>query len=97
MPEYHAHDVGRTERKPTENLAAPALSSLQVLLWMGWTSAVIGHAYVDLAPTRAAAASIDLVGLVLHTALTGLIGLVCLTLIEQRLAPWRWYDDHEEP
>ena len=67
--------------------------SLQVILWGVWTGAVLGRAYLYVRPALHAREPVDLVGLVIHCTLAGLIGMLVLTLMEQRLEPWRFIDE----
>jgi len=61
---------------------------LQILLWVIWTSVMIGTA----AASWAAAPS-DLLGLVLHGLIAGLLGMIVMTKVEMRLQPWRFQAD----
>ena len=70
-----------------------AFGSLQFMLWAVWTTAVLGRAYLYVRPALHAQERVDLVGLVIHCMLVGLIGMLVLTLIEQRLEPWRFIDE----
>ena len=65
---------------------------LRTVLWSVWTLFVIGFAIVhwqfDLAANRTDA----VVGLVIHTILAGLLGLIVMTVVEMRLNPERFTD-----
>lgn len=86
-------------REPARSRAAPAarFGSLQLTLWSLWTVAVLGRAYLYVRPALDTGAPVDLLGLVLHSVLVGLVGLVAITLIELRLEPWRFPDDEPPP
>lgn len=66
--------------------------SLQITLWTVWTIAVIVTAYVSWHHDIAAHLPIDFIGLVIHSFLTGTLGLIVMTLIEMRLEPRRFMD-----
>ena len=67
--------------------------SLQLVLWMLWTLAVVAVGYFNWHADVVAQRPINILGLVIHCALTGAIGLVILTVIEMRAEPWRFYDE----
>ena len=66
--------------------------SLQVILWTLWTLAVIGTAYHSWRADMVAHRPTELLGLVIHCTVVGIIGLIVLTLIERQLEPWRFLD-----
>lgn len=61
---------------------------LQILLWVIWTSVMIGTATASWA-----AAQSDLLGLVLHCLIAGLLGMIVMTKVEMCLQPWRFQAD----
>lgn len=65
---------------------------LQAILWTLWTIAVAAtalfHWYADVAAGR----PLNLLGLVVYSALTGSIGLVVMTMVEIWLEPLRFID-----
>ena len=67
--------------------------TLQVVLWTIWTIAVAVTAYLNWRADVIAQRPINSLGLVIHSVLTGLIGLVVLTVIEIRVEPWRFMDE----
>ena len=67
--------------------------SLQFMLWIVWTTAVLGRAYLYVRPALHAQEPVDLAGLVIHCVLAGLIGMLVLTMIELHLEPWRFMDE----
>ncbi len=70
-----------------------AFGSLQFILWVAWTAAVLSRAYLYVRPALHAQELVDLAGLVIHCALAGVIGMLVLTMIELRLEPWRFIDE----
>jgi hypothetical protein len=62
------------------------------LLWAFWALSVIGAAVWVWSDAAAAGRPLDLIFLVVRCTLVGLAGLLALTLIEMRLAPWRFLD-----
>lgn len=65
---------------------------LQVLLWAMVSSAVAARAYVQWHADTLAHRQLDLLALCIHCVTVGLVGLVVITWIEIRLAPWRFID-----
>ena len=70
--------------------AARADISLQVVLWALWTLAVAAVGYINWHADVVAQRPINVLGLVIHCVLMGVIGLVVMTLIEMRLEPERF-------
>jgi|SoiMetStandDraft_2_1073263.scaffolds.fasta_scaffold2108890_1 hypothetical protein len=66
--------------------------SLHIILWSLWTLAVVGtaiwHWYSDIAAQQ----PVNMLGLVIYSALTGLIGMLAITLVELWLEPLRFLD-----
>ena len=90
----HAPTYTTNERcTACEHGARAQLGSLQALLWTAWTILVVAiagwHWYADVARGH----QLDLLGIVIHSALAGIIGLIGITLVEMRLEPWRFWDD----
>jgi hypothetical protein len=67
--------------------------SLTLVLWGFWTLAVLATGYRDWHAAVAAQQPVNMLGLVIHCVLAGVIGLVVLTWIELRLEPWRFSDE----
>jgi len=65
---------------------------LRATLWTIWTVAVVAtalfHGYADIAAGR----PLNLLGLVIYSALTGSLGLVVMTMLEIWLNPHRFID-----
>jgi hypothetical protein len=66
--------------------------SLQIILWTVWTLTVMATGYVSWHADIAAQRPINLLGLVIHCGVVGVIGLVVLTVVEMRLEPWRFLE-----
>jgi hypothetical protein len=64
--------------------------TLQAVLWTLWTIAVAVTAYLSWHADVIAQRPINLLGLAIHSVVTGLIGLVVLTVVEMRVEPWRF-------
>lgn len=62
------------------------------LLWALWALSVIGAAASVWWDAASAGQPLDIIFLVVRCTLVGLAGLLVLTLIEIRLAPWRFLD-----
>ncbi len=67
--------------------------SMQVVLWALWTLAVATVGYLSWHADVAAQRPINMLGLVIHCVLAGLIGLVIMTKVEMHLEPWRFFDE----
>ena len=66
--------------------------SLQIVLWSLWTLAVAAAAFWHWRSDIVAQQPVNMLGLVIYSALTGLVGLLVLTLIERWLEPLRFLD-----
>ena len=66
--------------------------SLQAILWTLWTVAVAVTAYLNWQADVVAQRPIDVVGLAIHMALTGVVGVLVITMIEIWLEPLRFLD-----
>jgi hypothetical protein len=66
--------------------------SLQIILWILWTVAVVATGYISWHADIVARRPINLLGLVIHCGVVGVIGLVVLTVVEMRLEPWRFLE-----
>jgi len=70
-----------------------ASASLQVVLWTIWSLVVIVVGYISWHADIVAHRPTNVLGLVIHCVLAGLIGLVVMTKIEMYAEPWRFMDD----
>lgn len=66
--------------------------SLQLVLWLTWTLAVAGTALFNWYTDVATKQPVDLLGLVIYTALAGTLGLIVMTIVELWLEPQRFLD-----
>jgi hypothetical protein len=66
--------------------------SLQIVLWSLWTLAVVGTAFWHWRSDIAAQQPVDMLGLVIYSVLTGLVGMLVVTMIERWLEPLRFID-----
>jgi hypothetical protein len=66
--------------------------SLHIILWSLWTLAVIGTAFWHWRSDIVAQQPVNMLGLVIYSVLTGLVGLLVLTLVELWLEPLRFLD-----
>ena len=66
--------------------------SLQAVLWTLWTIAVTGTAVWSWYTARMAQQPLHPIGLAIHCLTVGAVGLVVITVIEQRLQPWRFLE-----
>src|SRR5215207_506774 len=67
-------------------------SSLTIILWSLWTLAVAGTAFWHWRSDIVAQQPVNMLGLVIYSALIGLVGMLVLTLIELWLEPLRFID-----
>ena len=77
-----AQQVRRARRDP----------SLHIILWSLWTLAVVGTAFWHWRSDIVAQQPVNMLGLVIYSALTGLVGMLVLTLVELWLEPLRFLD-----
>jgi hypothetical protein len=85
--------LNRQVHEDTEAMALKRGSlSLQIALWTLWTLCVTVVGYSNWHADIAAQRPINMLGLVIHCVLAGLIGLIVLTKIEMWLEPWRFMD-----
>lgn len=70
--------------------ASGASRGLQLALWSIWTLAVVLVACWSWRADIVAQRPLNLVGLVVHCMVVGIVGLVALTLVEMRMEPWRF-------
>ena len=66
--------------------------SLTIILWSLWTLAVVGTAFWYWYSDIVAQQPVNMLGLAIYSGLTGLVGMLVLTLIEQWLEPLRFLD-----
>jgi hypothetical protein len=85
------HEKQRLRYRMTDT-GADGDRGLQAVLWTTWTLAVVAMAYRSWHADLVAQRSFDLSGLVVHGTLTGLVGLLVMTMIEIQLEPWRFLD-----
>lgn len=58
---------------------------LPVLIWLMWALLVLGTGYASWSADRAAGRPANLVGVIVHSVLAGVLGLLVLTWLEIRL------------
>ena len=80
---------------PRAAAASQASLGLQVTLWIFWSLVVVGVGYASWHADFVAHRAINTLGLVIHCLVTGVIGLVVVTMIELHLEPWRFVDTKE--
>jgi hypothetical protein len=66
--------------------------TLRITLWVLWTLMVATVAYMSWHADLVANQPSNPLGLVIHCAVAGVIGLVVMSWIEIRLEPWRFID-----
>ena len=66
--------------------------SLTIILWSLWTLAVAATAFWHWRSDIAAQQPVNMLGLVIYSVLTGLVGMLVITLIELWLEPLRFLD-----
>jgi hypothetical protein len=85
-----AHDPHNSLVDP--HAEASAAAPFPLGLWVLWTLSVIASAVWVAWPALRGLAPLDTLRLVITSALVGLFGLLLLTVVEIRLAPWRFLD-----
>lgn len=78
------------DRSPAPHDVGPA--ALPLGLWLLWALPVAATAAWVAWPALRGEAPLDLARLVTTSALVGLAGLLALTVLELRLAPWHFLD-----
>ena len=81
----------RNEHYATNGIPKGSIS-LQIVLWLVWTMAISLTAATQWHHDRALHQALDVLGLTIHCALAGTIGLIVLTQVEMWLEPWRFFD-----
>ncbi len=86
------HDISETraQEQSRETRAKDGDKSFQVALWSVWTLIVVGFALFEWQAQLASERGVSVVGLIIHTLLVGLVGLVIITWAELRLDPRRF-------
>lgn len=84
LPEKYHHDDQTIRRNTSFDYL------LQAILWGVWTLAVGVTGYLSWHADAVARQPLNVVGLAIHCALVGIIGMIAITLIEMRLRPW-WF------
>jgi hypothetical protein len=84
----------RRQAEPADAATRRGSAGLQIVLWTVWTLVVSAVGYISWHADIAAHRPVNILGLVIHCVVAGLIGLIVMTLIEMRLEPWRFIDDH---
>ncbi len=72
--------------------AASADRSLRIVLWTLWVLAVAGTALLHWRADVVAQRPVNLLGLIIYTALSGLVGLIVMTIVEMWLDPQRFLE-----
>jgi hypothetical protein len=80
----------RQQVQPANAATRRGSAGLQVVLWTIWTLVVSAVGYISWHADIAAHRPVNILGLVIHCVVAGLIGLIVMTLIEMRLEPWRF-------
>lgn len=75
-----------------QRVQQPRDHSLQLALWGVWTFIVVGVGVWTWWPTFMAQQPLSIIDLIVRCTFTGLLGLIVITLIEQRVEPWRFID-----
>ncbi len=91
MLRQHAHRRGHKLRLVLNSIWQEW--SLQIVLWLLWSLAIIGVGAVSVRDDILAHRPINFLGLVIHCSVAGIIGLVILTFVEMHVEPWRFYDE----
>jgi hypothetical protein len=77
----------------TDQAPAPGADrSLQIILWILWVLAVVGTGFWHWRADVLAQRPVNLLGMIIYSVLSGLVGLLVITMIELRLEPERFLD-----
>ena len=63
-----------------------------MVLWTLWTLAVVATAYLSWHADFGVRRALNVLGMVVHCGLVGVIGLVVMTIVEMPLEPWRFLE-----
>jgi hypothetical protein len=64
---------------------------MPIIIWMIWVMAIAATAGYNWWHAYAQGLPLDMAQLVLRSAIVGLIGLIVITRVEARMAPWRFF------
>lgn len=83
----HTHNEQNDQPSPLSGFIG-----VRIMLWVVWALVVAGSAALYWNDAIRASGSVDMVGLGVRILLSGAVGMVVLTLIEQRFDPERFND-----
>jgi hypothetical protein len=69
----------------------PDTTKMPLIFWALWAAAIISTAAYTWWSSVGAEAPLDMAQLVLRCTIVGLVGLIVITRIEARVAPWRFF------
>jgi hypothetical protein len=70
----------------------PYTARVPLSFWLVWMLTIVATAAYTWWDALSAGTAVDIVQVVLHSIVVGLIGLIVLTRIEERMAPWRFVE-----
>jgi hypothetical protein len=70
----------------------PYTAKMPLIFWLIWILAIVATAGYTWWATLSASASPDMAQVILRSAIVGLVGLIVITRIEARMAPWRFFE-----
>lgn len=82
---YRSDDARRVEQSGVDG-------GLRAVLWTLWTLAVAGTVFYNWRADIVAGRPLNLLGILVYSILTGVVGLLIITLIELRVNPRRFLD-----
>lgn len=68
----------------------PYAARIPLAFWLIWMSSIVATAGYTWWGTYSVGTPLNVTQIVLRSLIVGLVGLIVLTLIEVRLAPWRF-------
>lgn len=92
MPQQHTKQPAPSGDNRQACPERAAFGKLQYVLWTIWTLGVLVTAYISIRPQLISGEPVDLLGLIIHCAVVGVMGLVIITMVELHLEPWRFPD-----
>ncbi|MEI7768558.1 MAG: hypothetical protein WCI67_01155 [Chloroflexales bacterium] len=79
-----------TQQPPRPEQLRTYTAKMPIIFWLIWILAITATAGYTWWGAFSAGMPLDIAQLVLRSAIVGLVGLIVITRIEARMAPWRF-------